>query len=684
MIAPKQLVTALAPITDRVHRGHCWRRTPDGPRRIPEALDEFKIAQHVAGRAAYGVCPIAPGSNTTRLALLDFDDHDGRMLEEAMEAIVLEVIEQALNHHLTPIPFRSSGGKGVHLFFLWDEPQDAYSVRQLLTDVLADSLLTPGTGGVVKSQVEVFPKQDSVPADGFGSMFILPFAGKSEPLAVTTLDVIDRSAVIWPTSQPVPVREKPVREATAVETPELAQLRAALDAIPNNEMESLDYDQWRNIVFAIHHATDGSDAGLHLAQEFSARSPKHDTDFLESRVWPYIRNDRDNGITARTIFAKAREYGYEEPVEDDFEVLPPETSVTGGISTSSGVTGDQGVRFKVLSAGAFTHLPPPTWVIKNVLLKAELAVVYGESGSGKSFFALDIGGAVARGIDWRGHKTKQGRVIFIVAEGQGGFRNRLKAYAEQHQLDLDQLGIGVIGDAPNFLRTDDIKAVIAAVKAWGPADLIFVDTLARVTPGANENAGEDMGKAINHCERLHAATGAMVVLIHHAGKDLTKGARGWSGIKGALDTEIEINRLDQDRWARVSKLKDGEGEGAEFPFRLHRVVIGRDEDGDEITSCTIEHTEARATGPKQPTGTKNLMVWRLIHELTEVGDAVVAEKVIVDEVVRRLPRGDSQKDQRPYIARRAIENLTEQGFVVVLDGLVRLAGTEANSQETTS
>jgi hypothetical protein len=82
----------------------------------------------------------------------------------------------------SPILFRSSGGKGIHLYLLWDQPQDAYSVRVMLTELLAFFELKPGTGGVAKGQVEVYPKQDAVPADGFGSMFILPFAGKSELL----------------------------------------------------------------------------------------------------------------------------------------------------------------------------------------------------------------------------------------------------------------------------------------------------------------------------------------------------------------------------------------------------------------------------------------------------------------------------------------------------------------------
>jgi hypothetical protein len=180
MTTTRQKVAALMPLVERLHRGHCWLKTPDGPRRINERLDDFKLAEHVAGRKAYGACPIAPGSSVTRVALLDFDSHKGEtpwpeMLETART--VAFALEQE-GH--TPILFRSSGGNGIHLYLLWDEPQDAFSVREMLREVLGALGYASGTGGVAAKQIEVFPKQDEVPADGFGSMFILPWAGKSE------------------------------------------------------------------------------------------------------------------------------------------------------------------------------------------------------------------------------------------------------------------------------------------------------------------------------------------------------------------------------------------------------------------------------------------------------------------------------------------------------------------------
>ena len=189
---------------------------------------------------------------------------------------------------------------------------------------------------------------------------------------------------------------------------------------------------------------------------------------------------------------------------DDFDVLP--------------TAGDKRTRF--LTSAEFAKAKPSAWIVKNVLPQTELGVIYGESGSGKSFFALDLLGAIARGVDWRGHKTLQGlRCGYVAAEGAAGFRKRLVAYSMHHKVSLEKLEIAILPVAPNFMDVRDIIGLGNAMLEFGKIDVLMVDTLAQVTAGANENSGEDMGRAIGHCKMLHKMTGALVILIHHSGKD---------------------------------------------------------------------------------------------------------------------------------------------------------------------
>ncbi|MEO6364030.1 MAG: hypothetical protein ABIO71_12430 [Caldimonas sp.] len=150
-----------------------------------EPLTTANLTEHVSGGVARGVSQIHAGESTTRVAVLDFDSHGGETPWAEMAAKAAEVADVAeLMHGLRATAWRSSGGRGVHLYFLWDAPQDAYSVRELLREVLGVCGLGVGTGGVSKGFVEVFPKQSEVASDGFGNQVVLPLAGASVPLVL--------------------------------------------------------------------------------------------------------------------------------------------------------------------------------------------------------------------------------------------------------------------------------------------------------------------------------------------------------------------------------------------------------------------------------------------------------------------------------------------------------------------
>jgi len=338
-MAHHELIEALEPITSRVRRDVCWRKTDDGPRRVDAELTDARLLAHVNGGPAYGAAPILPGQSVTMLGVLDFDSHKGDTPWSEMQAAAARVARALEGQGGQPVAFRSSGGHGIHLYLLWDAPQDAYSVRQWLRTALVAAGFESGTAGVAQGQVEIFPKQDAVGTEKkrFGNMFILPLAGASVPLDPFDLDDCPRDYLVgmaWPMSAPVPVLEKPERAALAAPAgdTDAALVESALAAIPNDGDGALDYDAWRDVVFAIHHATGGDDYGLQLAHDFSARSGKYDPDFLDNRVWPYIDSGRPDGITVRTLLARARAAGWTEPAElaaRDFDVVAAPTDANG-------------------------------------------------------------------------------------------------------------------------------------------------------------------------------------------------------------------------------------------------------------------------------------------------------------------------------------------------------------------
>jgi hypothetical protein len=666
---------ALVALAKHCWRGVHWEKGEQGPRPVREPLKKQHLERHLDGSGpGVGLAPIVPGEATCRIAVLDFDDHSKEFIFAEVVGIAMRVRERLSVHDLmAPIAFRSSGGHGVHLIMLWDEPQDAYSVRTLLAGALASCGLKSGTKGVKHGQVEIFPKQDDVPPDGLGNMFVLPFTGKSE--------LLDKEIDIraWPKSRPVPVLER----VTTVQKPStmdpaslptnLAELKSALAAIPNEGDESQDYDSWRDVIFAVHHATEGSAEGLALAHEFSSRSSKYDPEFLDERVWPYARSDRTGKvITAASLYNRARQHGWVDDVLAEFEDLgPAEADAVAVIERAKG----KPERFAVVPIGEFSKRKHPGWIVRPILPRVELALIIGESGSGKSFLAFDMGAAIAAGTPWRGFKTKQGRVIIVVAEGAGFFHQRALAYAQHHDTRLDSLGIGVISDAPNLMQKEEVKSVVEQIRKFGKVDVIIVDTLAQASAGANENSGEDMGVVLANCKALHRATGAVIVLVHHVGKDESRGARGWSGLKAAADAEITVTRREEVRAAVVSKMKDA-ADGLELPFKLVEVEVGKDDDGERITSCVVEHLEASQGGrqARQPAGdiAKHLLL--TAHNLALLGGDETTVQTVLDEAVKEMVYDPDKRDRRREVATRALQGLASQGFLRVENGRVLLSG----------
>jgi hypothetical protein len=350
---------------------------------------------------------------------------------------------------------------------------------------------------------------------------------------------------------------------------------------------------------------------------------------------------------------------------DDFEDVSPPPA-------SRDLSPIKPIRFQFQPAATFIQGEDPEYLVDDVIPQAGLVVVFGESGSGKSFFMIDVSAAIAAGRRWRDKAVKQGTVAYICAEGAGGFKRRLRAYAEHHDIDLAHLPIEVLGDTPNLMETTDVRDLVAALKLVKPS-VIVVDTFAQSFVG-NENSGEDMGRALKHCRVLHKTTGAPVILVHHSGKDASKGARGWSGLRAAADAEIEIVRAGDDRAATVSKMKDGE-DGQEFGFKLVTVALGANARGREVTSCVVEHTQtvARADRKKEPKGAKEKLVLKVAQDMVDLGGTLTVN-VLIDAVVNQIPHdeGEGKRDRRREVVLRAIESLIEANRLSTAGGVVHV------------
>lgn len=241
---------------------------------------------------------------------------------------------------------------------------------------------------------------------------------------------------------------------------------------------------------------------------------------------------------------------------------------------------------------------PPDELVEGVITAGAGSVVYGDSNCGKTFFAIDMAVAVARGVEWMGKPTERGMVLYLAAESPASVRGRLQAYQKYHDVRVPDFAI--VQNAVNLFENDaDTNAIIAAVRLFEElreqkVRLIVGDTLARMSAGANENSGEDMGRVIQRFDRIRTECNAHFMLIHHSGKAVAAGARGWSGIRAAIDTEIEVTDSATGRCAEITKQRDLGTKGERIGFRLDVVELGLTKWGAPATTCVVSPEDAPA------------------------------------------------------------------------------------------
>lgn len=256
--------------------------------------------------------------------------------------------------------------------------------------------------------------------------------------------------------------------------------------------------------------------------------------------------------------------------------------------------------YNPLSSKSVADMPVPPWRIKGILPTQGLAAIYGQSTAGKSFLAIDIAAAIAFGNTWFGHRVRKAPVLYIALEGEGGFPKRLNAWKQYNESPFPE-NLRFIINQP-FNITDPLHVAQLAIVIQ-PGSVIIIDTLNRSAPDTDENTSKDMGAILAGCKRLQHLTQSLVVLIHHTGKDESKGLRGHSSLLAAVDACIEVKRSDDTRSWSVAKAKD-DADGAEFCFRLVIEHLGTDAEGDPITSCAIEPTTESAPPRSGKSGLK--------------------------------------------------------------------------------
>ena len=589
----------VAALASRMHRGHHWRRMPLRSGKLGlgcdhSPLEDEAIQKHVDGGAPVGLCPIHPGESTTCTALLDFDSHKGEVPWPQMAAKALTVVLKARERGLQPIAFRSSGGNGIHLLFVWNEPQDAYTVRQTLTEVLAESELKPGTKGVAHGTVEVFPKQNSVPEGGFGNMWVLPFNRESVALdpEMQPIPSVPGMAI----SAPLVKRDKPTveRSSSAPDAPELSRVT---DAVLSLKPRPYDYEEWRSIVFAIHDATEGSEEGERLAQWFNDNVMPHEKgrEWLSEQVWPYIRLPQPGApmITVGSLFHKAGADGWADPrlggsappSDEGFEEIPEAERQKNSAPEYQAIVFDD-------MTGIDANPPPAReWIAKDWLARGILHAFFARGGKGKSLLMQQLATAVSTGGKWLEQDCVQGKVMgFFCEEDAHELQRRQMSINANLMLTSADTGprlllqgrlghpnnVLVMFDSDNVLKVSRFfRNIVEEVRKHQP-DVVILDNIAQMYAG-QENDRSQVTQWGNLLSGI-ALLGPAVVLVGHVAKAEGSQYSGSTAMENVARIRWYLNAED-DGTSTLSIAKTNIGPERELTLRWKDGVFSRVEKG---------------------------------------------------------------------------------------------------------
>jgi hypothetical protein len=329
-------------------------------------------------------------------------------------------------------------------------------------------------------------------------------------------------------------------------------------------------------------------------------------------------------------------------------------------------------RYKLLNATNLKQRPYLPWLVKGVLPAKGLAVIYGPSGSGKSFLSLDLAASIAEGKSWFGRRVNSAPVVYLALEGEDGIRQRTEAWVQHNGEPL-----------PNNLqfilqpfKLSDAKDVDELAKVLPKGCVLIIDTLSKASSTSDENTSHDMGVLTDAAKRLQVLTDGLVLLIHHTGKNESAGMRGHSSLSATIDASIQVSRQGSLRHWTFDKVKDG-ADGVSEGFKLLEVELGIDADGDPITSCVVQRDNSVNFNAPMPQGQKQIIIWETLKPMFDAGvlgiSGVPPEAICIrlDDSIKagaeQLPCSSDKKKTR---SKDAIKGLISRGLLEANEGWV--------------
>jgi hypothetical protein len=233
-----------------------------------------------------------------------------------------------------------------------------------------------------------------------------------------------------------------------------------------------------------------------------------------------------------------------------------------------------------LSIKQLMDLPKPDPLIDGWLDKGTLGTMYGPPKAGKSFAALDMALCVASGSHWHGHAVTKQKVLYIAGEGIAYYPPRVRAWMQVNNVHQSaEENFTILSRAVHLNSVDQAHELTRAIKRDG-YKFIIIDTLARAMAGSDENSNTEMSLVVGTIDLMMAETKSTALIVHHTGKDPTKGLRGASALLGAVDSSILVTKGQPGEVTITSEDQRGRESGAVLRLKLQKETgVPEDEAG---------------------------------------------------------------------------------------------------------
>ncbi len=239
--------------------------------------------------------------------------------------------------------------------------------------------------------------------------------------------------------------------------------------------------------------------------------------------------------------------------------------------------------FDIIEGSDFTSgVKPANWLIGGLIEENSIGILAGATGTFKTFTALHLAWTLgSHDRQFIGYPTvKTGKVLYLFGEGASGLKRRAKAIELQQQSSFDNIVI------PNryidITDGDDRMMIDRLVKKHCPV-LIIYDTLNSLA-AIDNNSSREVSSMIKDLRHIQDSVKASSIIVHHVGKDESKGMEGSHAFTSNSDFVFQLNKMTSKKKAANPSVNNTD------ISMMSEMICAKQKEGESFAPKIIEMT----------------------------------------------------------------------------------------------